>query len=177
MILPDLDIATLAEPRRTTFTFEANREREPLRDPAGQIVGLLIRHQSALHGTIEIICSPIQDELFKLGVTIENHTDGNAGVIPSRDDLLLRSFVSAHTALGAVDGEFVSLLDPPAEFREAATQCRNVGTWPVLAGEEGARNMLLSSPIILYDYPQVARKAWAISSTAPKSTRCSRCGL
>jgi hypothetical protein len=26
----------------------------------------------------------------------------------------------------------------------------------VLVGEEGERNMLLSSPIILYDYPQIA---------------------
>jgi hydrogenase maturation protease len=48
------------------------------------------------------------------------------------------------------------LLDPPAAFREAAAGCQNVGTWPVLVGEEGERDCLLSSPIILYDYPQVA---------------------
>src|SRR5262249_42710984 len=34
--------------------------------------------------------------------------------------------------------------------------CRNVGTWPVLVGDVGLRDMMLSSPIILYDYPQVA---------------------
>jgi hypothetical protein len=28
--------------------------------------------------------------------------------------------------------------------------------WPVLVGEKGKRNMMLSSPIILYDYPQIA---------------------
>jgi hydrogenase maturation protease len=31
-----------------------------------------------------------------------------------------------------------------------------VGTWPVLVGEEGQRDTVLSSPIILYDYPQIA---------------------
>ncbi|MBV9280000.1 MAG: hypothetical protein JOZ41_07965, partial [Chloroflexi bacterium] len=29
-------------------------------------------------------------------------------------------------------------------------------TWPVLAGRPGERHLLLSSPIILYDYPQIA---------------------
>ena len=31
-----------------------------------------------------------------------------------------------------------------------------MGTWPVLAGETGDRDTVLSSPIILYDYPQIA---------------------
>ena len=54
------------------------------------------------------------------------------------------------------DGEFVSLLEPPPQFESAAAACRNVGTWPVLAGEGGRRDTMLSSPIILYDYPQIA---------------------
>jgi hypothetical protein len=69
---------------------------------------------------------------------------------------LLRSLVSTHTILGVRAGEFISLLDPPEVCREAAAACRNVGTWPVLVGEEGDRDTMLSSPIILYDYPQVA---------------------
>jgi hypothetical protein len=39
---------------------------------------------------------------------------------------------------------------------EAAANCKNIGTWPVLVGEEGQRDAMLSSPIILYDYPQIA---------------------
>src|SRR5262249_30785809 len=54
---------------------------------------------------------------------------------------------------------FVSLLDPPASWRQAAAGCRNIGTWPVLVGEQGDRDTLLSSPIILYDYPQVAAES------------------
>ncbi|CAN5557114.1 hypothetical protein BH24ACT18_BH24ACT18_04470 [soil metagenome] len=47
-------------------------------------------------------------------------------------------------------------MDPPEEFREAVEGCENLKTWPVLVGEEGGRSMMLSSPIILYDYPQIA---------------------
>jgi hypothetical protein len=64
--------------------------------------------------------------------------------------------LSAHTMLGIQDGVFLSLLDPPDAHREAARACRNIGTWPVLAGREGERHLMLSSPIILYDYPQIA---------------------
>jgi len=34
--------------------------------------------------------------------------------------------------------------------------CQNLRTWPVLVGDEGEHDAMLSSPIILYDYPQIA---------------------
>jgi hydrogenase maturation protease len=74
----------------------------------------------------------------------------------SRDVALMHSLVSTHVILGAQDGEFVSSLEPPAELQELAGQCENVGVWPVLVGEPGQRDTLLASPIILYDYPQIA---------------------
>ncbi len=37
-----------------------------------------------------------------------------------------------------------------------AAGCQNIGAWPVLVGDPGERDTMLSSPIILYDYPQVA---------------------
>ena len=64
--------------------------------------------------------------------------------------------LSTHTILTLTHGEFVSMIDPPSEYREAAAACRNVGTFPVLAGPQSERDCILSSPIILYDYPQVA---------------------
>ena len=50
----------------------------------------------------------------------------------------------------------MSLTDPPAALRAEAERCTNIGTWPVLVGEEGERHTMLSSPIILPDYPQIA---------------------
>jgi hypothetical protein len=64
--------------------------------------------------------------------------------------------VSAHTILEISGGEFVSMLDPPEEFRECVNSCQNIGAWPVLVGKEGQRDTVLCSPVILYDYPQIA---------------------
>jgi hypothetical protein len=49
-------------------------------------------------------------------------------------------------------------MDPPPGLRESARSCKNEGTWPVLVGDEkaGDRRTILSSPIILYDYPKIA---------------------
>jgi hypothetical protein len=64
--------------------------------------------------------------------------------------------LSVHTLLAVHNGAFISLLDPPEEHRVAAALCHNIATWPVLAGSPGERSLMLSSPIILYDYPQIA---------------------
>jgi hypothetical protein len=79
-----------------------------------------------------------------------------AATAVNRDEALMRSLVSTHVILGAEKGEFVSLLEPPPELQDLAAQCENVGVWPVLVGEQGQRDTVLASPIILYDYPQIA---------------------
>jgi hydrogenase maturation protease len=48
------------------------------------------------------------------------------------------------------------LLETPGRFQAAAAACQNLGTWPVLVGETDRKDLMLSSPIILYDYPQIA---------------------
>lgn len=74
----------------------------------------------------------------------------------ARTKVLLQSMIAVHTILCVRNGNFVSLLDPPAALAEAAGQCRNLGTWPVLAGDEGSHDAMLSSPAILHDYPKIA---------------------
>jgi hydrogenase maturation protease len=54
------------------------------------------------------------------------------------------------------NGEFVSMIDPPGALREQAALCKNVGCWPVLVGDPGEKDTILSAPIILYDYPKIA---------------------
>ena len=48
------------------------------------------------------------------------------------------------------------MIDPPEELKEVVASCQNVGCWPVLVSETGGRDTMLASPIILYDYPEVA---------------------
>ena len=50
---------------------------------------------------------------------------------------------------------FLSLLDPPG-WAGGRGECRNLHTFPVLAGDAGGRDVVLSSPIIMYDHPGVA---------------------
>jgi hydrogenase maturation protease len=69
---------------------------------------------------------------------------------------MAHSLVSTHAVLTVQGGAFVSLTAPPERWRGAAGACRNVGTWPVLVGQEGETDTVLCSPIILYDYPRVA---------------------
>jgi hydrogenase maturation protease len=73
-----------------------------------------------------------------------------------REEALQLAFCSTHTVLRVQDGAFVSLADPPPELRAAAAVCENVGTWPVPVGELPDSSTMLSSPIILEDYPRVA---------------------
>lgn len=117
--------------------------------------GEILRRQAAIRCDAEITAQRIRVDLFKLRVQVRNTaplTTQDAG----RDEALLHSLVSTHIILGVEGGEFISLLEPPEEFKEAASQCQNVGAWPVLVGEEGQRDTMLASPIILYDYPQIA---------------------
>jgi hydrogenase maturation protease len=139
------------------FAFPAKEETEPLRDASDRIVGLILRKRESVQGTIEIKAEHASDELFKVQVRVKNLTllQNEAGQI-SRDAAMTRSLVSAHILLGSVDGQFVSLLDPPENLKRFAESCQNVGVWPVLVGTEGQRDTILSSPIILYDYPQIA---------------------
>jgi hydrogenase maturation protease len=94
--------------------------------------------------------------LYKLALTIRNEAHLESAHLLSRDQVLLKSLVSVHSILRASGGEFVSLLDPPEAWKDAAASCRNSGAWPVLAGDEGQRDVILAAPIILYDYPQIA---------------------
>lgn len=93
---------------------------------------------------------------YHVRITVENTTPveviGEAG----RRAAERRSLASPHVLLGVSGGAFVSLLDPPPELTDPALACRNVGTWPVLIGAPGDASTMLSSPIILEDYPRIA---------------------
>jgi len=138
------------------FEFPAGREVEPLRDDGGRIAGVIIREWKALSGLLDIYSEPCQDDVVKVTVRICNLTSYDPSPAQVRADALMHSLVSVHTMLVVENGQFVSLLDPPEDLKQLASECHNVGTWPVLVGEEVDGDTMLSSPIILYDYPQIA---------------------
>jgi hypothetical protein len=146
-------LSELQSPREVGIDVPEGSREEPLAEPTGEVVGTLVRGWRSLRGTVEVEAEPLREGLFRVTIRIINTTPWEG---EDRESTLKQTFVSTHTALQVEGGEFVSLMDPPEELREAAQGCENIKTWPVLVGEEGERTMLLSAPIILYDYPRIA---------------------
>jgi hypothetical protein len=113
----------------------------------------IIRRKFPIEGRIEVSASEIQQGVFRLTLRFDNIT---ACQPISRNAALMQSLASAHTVLQVRAGEFISQIDPPEDLQNAVETCQNIGVWPVLAGESGARDTMLGSPIILYDHPQIA---------------------
>jgi hypothetical protein len=151
---------TLAElvrrPQQSAINFPYNQAHETLLAHDGSVAGRLVRTQRAIDGGVYVAAHPVCEGVYKLVVRVKNVTPFGGPQCTRREDALMRSLISAHLILGASGGEFISLLDPRQELREITALCRNVGVFPVLVGEEGQRDTLLASPIILYDYPQIA---------------------
>jgi hypothetical protein len=157
VVLDEITLGDLCRrPVRRPFAFAGGLRPEPVLGSAGEVVGILIREQHSIDGDIDASAVEIEEGLYRLTLRISNRTLlEDAGQV-RRDAALLRSFASTHALLGATRGEFLSLMDPPERWREAAEACRNIGAWPVLVGAEGRADTMLSSPIILYDDPRVA---------------------
>ncbi|MGA9307645.1 MAG: hypothetical protein WBW31_19755 [Candidatus Sulfotelmatobacter sp.] len=157
LCLPVHNVEALCRrPVQDIFSFCAERKFEYLSDDGGRLAGVIVRERRAISGSIEVAAERGEDGIFKISALIRNTTPFESSLNSTRDDALLSSMASAHTVLGVQDGNFVSLIAPPEWFSAQAANCKNVGTWPVLVGEEGQCDTMLSSPIILYDYPQIA---------------------
>lgn len=135
------------------FAFPASHLEEALYDGAA-LRGRLIRETLPLQGRL-LVEWATQGSLRRLRVRFENHSLFRGD---DRAAALRTAFLSAHTLL-AIDGPglFVSLMDVPEKLAAIAKACANEQTWPVLVGD-ATRDprygpMVLSSPIILYDYP------------------------
>lgn len=149
----DLRLAESGGARQVPIDIPAGSEEEPLVASDGRVAGVLVRRWCALQGTVEIEAEPLRPGLFRLTVRIANTAPWRG---QDRESTLRQTFVSTHTILTVGSGAFVSLMDPPADLKAPAEACVNLKTWPVLAGDEGQQQTVLSSPIILYDYPRIA---------------------
>jgi hypothetical protein len=145
----------LSRVREQSFCFTGSRRIEPVHNAKGEVAGMLVREQETVAGVIELSAVTVSDGCFRLRLRVVNRTPCPEHC-RSRERVLLRSLASTHAILGVRAGEFVSPTDPPPELREAANACQNMGGWPVLVGDQGEKDTILFSPIILSDYPQIA---------------------
>jgi hypothetical protein len=147
-------LGELAAGVRAPINVPANEDIESVLDAAGATAGRLVRRRRQLRGELRLMAThvPAAGPLWRLRVTVEN----TAAVATDKRSAVELSFIGAHVLVAVRDADFLSVIDPPEWASAAAASCRQHRCWPVLAGPEGQRDVLLLSPIILYDHPAVA---------------------
>jgi hypothetical protein len=119
--------------------------------------GEVVRRREPLTGIISMLAIPLPGpwRATRLQVRVDNLSTTDP-VPPHRDAALPTALVAAHIIIGVQGGEFISMTDPPEWAKAEVETCQNIGCWPVLAGPDGGRQVMLSTPIILYDHPGLA---------------------
>ncbi|GAA4574238.1 hypothetical protein [Planotetraspora kaengkrachanensis] len=154
-VLPLRDL--LAEEHSVDVQVAGDRTAEPILSPEGEPVGQVVLRQQPLDARLRVSATRLSGPygLVRLHVETRNTSSWDQPGAP-REEALRRSLIATHLLIGTTRGGFVSLIDPPEWAHPAVDGCRNQHVWPVLIGDPGDRTLMLSSPIILYDYPGIA---------------------
>ncbi len=134
--------------------FNGGVDAEPLIDENGQMAGLVRRTRWPLHALLTVSSESV-DGLLRISLEVRNTSQPAA----DKDEAIRTSLIGAHQILNIDDAQFVSLLEPPDDACSAAKECTQRRCFPVLAGLSGDTHVVLVSPIILYDYPEVAEQS------------------
>nr|MBA2519429.1 hypothetical protein [Chloroflexia bacterium] len=154
-------LAALLEGERTVpIEIPGGRKIETIPGADGNEAGRIVRERWAITGLLRLKAERL---VGPYGVVMLRARVENATLLAEpgldRSEVVRRSLVGAHLLLATTGARFVSLLEPPEWARPAAAACDNLHTWPVLVGDAGQRDLMLSSPIILYDYPVIAAES------------------
>ena len=120
--------------------------------------GRLVRERHEVRGVLTVASEPDGDPR-RVSVRVSNVGAAVNGQDDERDSVIARSMIGTHIIAEVVGGQFVSLLEPPPAATDAVSRCSQHRCFPVLAGPPGTHDMLLISPIILYDHPEVAEQS------------------
>jgi len=116
--------------------------------------GRLVRTRQELRGELTLVADP-DDGLLRISLAARN-----TGAPPAdKDDAIAASMIGTHLIVQVDGGDFVSLLEPADAAVEAVSRCRQHRCFPVLAGPPGKADVMLVSPIILYDHPEIAEQS------------------
>jgi hypothetical protein len=142
------------------FRFSSERPIEPVYD-GERAAGVVARRPAMTEGKIEVKAQPLGGRLFKVSARLTNLTPFTEESMRDPDALLTCTFVATHMLLKVRNGEFISLSRPAAAYGRAAEECTNIGTWPVLVGDEARCecDAMLSSPFMFGDYPKLASES------------------
>jgi hypothetical protein len=156
-----VSIATLLEGgTETEFTVPGGIEHEDLPGPGGGTAGRLDRKREPLHGVIRLSAerTPGPYGALRLRVVLENRTEP-PGPLARRADGLPHALIAAHCLIAVPGGRFLSMTEPPEWAAAEVGRCVNTATWPVLSGPPDCTELMLSSPVILYDHAEIAAES------------------
>jgi hypothetical protein len=152
---PAFSFAELAEGVIRPVDVAGGDEIEPLAAADGSVAGRIVRRRWALNAELRATTTDV-DGYLQLTISVQN----TAAERPrDPDDAIRTSLIGAHLLIKSSNAQFVSLLGPPPGAASAAASCEQHRCWPVLAGLPGSSDVVLGSPIILYDYPEVASES------------------
>jgi len=118
------------------------------------------RHRERLLGSVRVRAAPLPGPWRASRLTVQVGNESGPLPAPStRDEALPSALVAVHVIITISGGSFVSMTDPPEWARPEVARCENLGCWPVLAGPPGTRQVMLASPIILPDHPELASQS------------------
>ena len=116
--------------------------------------GRLVRTRCDLRGELALSAEP-DDGLLRISLAVRN----TGAPVADKDDAIATSLIGTHLIVEVSEGGFVSLLDPTPSAVDAVARCRQHRCFPVLAGPPGEHDLVLVSPIILYDHPEIAEQS------------------
>lgn len=118
--------------------------------------GQLVRTTWEIRGRVVVSLTDLPGPYLVHRLRFDVVNDGGCDEGAPRAEVLRTSLIAAHTVVHAPGATFLSPVDHPRWAEPMAKECTSEHTWPVLAGPEGRADLLLSSPIILHDHPQIA---------------------
>lgn len=140
--------AQLARPRTLPVVCSASVDAEVVDG------GRLIRTRAGIHAELDIGVEP-DDGWYRVSVSVRN----TSALPADKEAAITTSLIGTHMIAEVVGGEFISLLEPDDSEAAAVARCSQHRCFPVLAGRPGERDLLLISPIILYDHPAIAEQS------------------
>jgi hypothetical protein len=150
----------LTGPAEFPFSVPGGLDEEDLAGPDGQLAARLVRRWQTLSGVIRLTAERLPGPYgaVRVRLALANRSEV-AWPLTRRADGLPFALVAAHSLIAVPGGRFLSMTDPPEWATQAVRDCVNTGTWPVLGGPAGCTELILSSPVILYDHPEIAAES------------------
>ncbi len=134
---------------------DGTEETDPLPGSDGAPAGRVVRRTWPLDAQLEATLRP-GGRYRTMELRVRNTC---AEPVTGKDEAARRSLIGAHVLVEAHGFGFVSMVDPAPEAAALVAGCTQDRCWPVLAGDPGDTDLLLGSPIILYDYPEIAAQS------------------